>query len=405
MNSIVMRICAALCAIFGSLAGTAMAAVTLEEIANIRSKSVLREDTDMSTIDAFIEEQFAVMMRAQTLATAETPRQNLLANLASTSTTPSTRQSYSDRFAQALQAAGGDVFQRVREMPAGPLTRQLKLSTAIVMASTDNPLLIEDLLNLLKDDATDVRYWALRGLTTPTVQEYISTSEPDSETVQNITQEIDKALPKESSGSVIAKMAQVSAALKDPQAAVTLLQSCIQRRADQYRSWQVDQESSDLTILNRVFELVSSGAFADDEAGHQIRGNVVHDAARLLSLAYFRYRMGTTYTAEDGSVSVLLSEKAMNDLRTLLIEGELGFYGITGNSGQQSRFKRGLSKSDDLPNQYKTVLGVNGVVDRVFHIFPEDATTGFEPLPEPPEELVEKAANLTSLPEILLEDE
>ena len=62
MNSSAIRICVACWTILGVWSGTAMAAVSLEEIAGIRGKSVLREDTDLSAIDTFVEEQFAMMI-------------------------------------------------------------------------------------------------------------------------------------------------------------------------------------------------------------------------------------------------------------------------------------------------------------------------------------------------------
>ena len=405
MNKVALQlVCLGLCGwlLLVWAAHPARGAVDKRQIDGIRAKSVLSEDRDLPAIDEFVQGQFLSMMRAKTTADMDKPLGDLLDSTSSVSSVDNAVQVYSDRFAAAVQSAYQQAFEKSAELTDAALVHHLRLSAAMVVVRADNPLLLDDVLGLLSDRSPDVRYWAARGLSTPRMSAALVTAEDDDDLVRGLRAKVSAAVEAETSGAVMAQLARANRIMANPADGAALLNDCAQTRVAQYRAWTVQNEMADLMIMTEIFDLVSQNLFEDEpdtEAG------LVLAAAELLSAAQYRYSVGTGYAVSEDKTLVLLTPESQEELRTLLVEGELGLYRLSG-SNANSLFLRRMQQNDSLKPAYDALLGVNGAVNRQFDIFPEGtADNPLQPLPDPPTALVERAEIMAQLPEKLLEVE
>jgi len=370
------------------------AVVTTRQIDGIRAKPVLRDEQDLALIDTFVKEQFLAMMRAPTPAGMVEPRRNLVAK-----TSGRSGSSYADRFAQAVQLGCREAFARAGEMTDSGLAEQLRLSAVLVLVDTDNPLLLDDLLRLTEDKAATIRYWALSGLTTDAMFSFLSASGANSSTLRSLVAQLDTVVQHESNGLVIAKIAAASRLFRanDAKATADLLHKCVQRRLLQYRNWTVQHEISDLETLRQLFTLIAANPFAEDETTGK---DIVLQAAELISAAYYRYTMGSDFQVGPSQTVTLLGQSSRRELRSLLIESELGLYAsITGTNRKSLFFRaiRAARRPGEIASAYNDLLGPEGLVNRTFDLFPENKKASEPPLqrlPDPSAEVIRRMQNV-----------
>ncbi|MBN1436206.1 MAG: hypothetical protein JW936_03955 [Sedimentisphaerales bacterium] len=384
--------------------------ITQSQLDAVRAKSTLQPgDTDLNIVDRYIQQQFSIMMLSQTAQEISAATETLINVRNSNSAVQAARQAYSDQFADSIAAQTPQILEFATQMQDRWLAQQLRLALVIIITRTDNPILIDQLLQLTTDPAAEIRYWALTGLTQERIFDTLRNSLSDDETLQSVIGQLNAMLDNETEPLVITQIAQATRVLPQAQSAAEILIRCAQVRTVQYRNWDVSDERSDLDILNTIFDLVNEGTL-EQESAQEIR--LVRAAAELFSAAYDRYAMGTNYRPEVTADTPnpqpinILSEQSQTNLRAVLIEGEQGFYAITDNANFTSRFRRSLDQNDDLTPAYNFLLGSTGILSRSYNLFTEAEAALDRPIPaipNPSPEFVQRARNLAELPDRLLD--
>lgn len=370
------------------VAQTALARVSQSEIDTIRSYNVLM-DKHMQTIDTFVAEQFQAMLAAEKDSEIAEAKESLLESTESKLKYGETRQMYSNRFSQAVKDGYRSILERLGKLEDQELVQQIRRAAIVVVAGTDNAVLIEELLVLLNDESPIARYWAAKGLTMPNIVRHLTGSEvTDNSAVDGVLAGLEECLEKEMSGEIIAQIA-AAAALTNRAQGYKLLQDCAKKRVGQYVNWTVDNELADLAILQLLFGTIESPT-KDIDAKEMVRS-----AAELFSAAYYRYSIAMQYKGTDDEVIELIGPDSRQDLQTVLSEGEVIFLRL-GQSDRGRRFGGAMQRDkwSELDTAYNTMLGPRGVLDRKFDIYP--AGNGEEQPPlvkldEPPALVVERA--------------
>ena len=374
-------------------AGSAMAQVAKSEIEAIRQMNVINDQYGQK-ITEFVDQQFQEMLSVNNSSDLSLPVRNLIDTAVSKVKRAEVAKSYSDRFASAAKDAYQRVLSSIQVQDETKLSKAVKISAVVVLAFTDNNLLIEELLALLKDENEDVRYWAARGLAMPVIQSYLISDEPEAESDRtNVINALSEALDNENSGLVIARIAL--AAPVHPEG-VTVIQQSVSQRLEQYQSWNVQYELEDRTIIQKIFDIIERRKLQTDR---KLEADLIQSAAELFSIAYQRYTTSMQYLGPDGEVIELLPMSNRRELITLLIDSESGFLRIV-RSERRPRFPSALQKNKwkDMEANYKYLLGVNGPLNQQFSLYPEGTAEPQLPkLPAPPENLIERAKILKQI--------
>ncbi|KPK78139.1 MAG: hypothetical protein AMJ79_00795 [Phycisphaerae bacterium SM23_30] len=384
------------------LSGPARGQITRTDIDRIRKNEALSAE-DLQRLEMFIQIQFEQMELAQSGAELNEPVRELLAITTSNSNNPLTRQQYSERLAEMVQARYMAVFQRGVNLSGQDLEAlqemgaHLKRAAALPLTVSDHPRIIDDLLRLLQDDLEDVRNYAAKGFTTRNIHEYLTQVEETDAVVQKVLGGLDQCLAQESSPEVIMQIA-TAANLPEKARGLTILKKCVDKRTAQYRLWQVESEAADSEILHQVFLAAEQKLGANDKRSAT---DLLRSAAELYWAAYQRYTRGISYRTEDGKTVPLVTDPSQQTLRTLLLVGEDGFRSICDAALQSPRSRRLFStaildqNAASLSGPYDALLGAGGQVQQAFNIY--DGWAAPAELPAPSAEVIQKAENLQKI--------
>lgn len=376
--------------------GTANGKVSRKEIDQIRLLNLLNEQHS-TKIDAFVKERFDSMLQAEDATDLSDLARDLIETAQSTKRAD-VRLAYSNRFAGAVKSAYKIVLEQADNHPDKSLAEQIKLQAVVVVAHTDNVSMIEDLLGLLGNETVEIRYWAIKGLSMPVIQDYLGArdNEDNQEDVKKVNSALAGALTEESSPMIIAEIA--TAVITNGGEWVKILQDCVAKRIAQYKSWAVDNESADEQILQKIFGIVERRLRQGGAVGREER-ELVGSAAQLYAAAFERYTKGMRYATE-GKVIAIVPEASRSQLLTLLIESEKRFLRIS-NSIRSASFIPDVRKQKwiRLYKSFDRLLGPRGDVQRVFEIYPQDGgeNSKLVELPEPPMALVKQAQVLDEI--------
>ena len=374
--------------------------VTQQEIEKIRSLTVLT-DQHLESLKEYIAEQFRLILRANEPSEASILTGDLLDISKGKMTEESTAKLYSGCFAAAVKQSYPEIYNKGRQLSANPdakqgqLGNQLRLSAAVLLASSDNTVVIEDMISLLDDDLTEVRYWAAKGLTGKNIKSDMAKSDTAAAMINKVLDGLRRCLGKEEQGSVIAQIA-AAADLPDQAAGGAIMQACAAKRLEQYRKWSVHNEWVDQEIILLMVDAAGSEKARQDE---ELRRGLIRGSANLYGAAYERYSKGMLYKGPDGSEVVLLSVESQEALSTLLIEGEIVFIRIVNQitgSGRTGRFLPAMQGTNwkKMEAAYLALMGTDGAVNRAFDIY---GSGGPLTLPEPPKDVVERAKTLAEV--------
>ena len=373
--------------------GKAMAQVAKGEIESIRGMNVINEQYAQKITD-YVNQQFQEMLSVTNASDLSLPVRNLIDNSASKVKRAEVMKSYSDTFASAVKSGYQAVLSSAQGQDDTKLSQAIKLSAVVILAFTDNRLLIEELLTLLKDENEDVSYWSARGLGMTGIQTYLISNDPEADSDRtSVVTALAETLDSETSGLVIARIAL--AAPVHPEG-VGIIQQSLSKRLGQYQSWNVQDELEDRTIIQKIFEIVERDKLQNDR---KLEADLIRSATELFSIAYQRYTKSMQYVGPDGEVIELLPMKSRRELITLLVDSEAGFLHIV-RSDRRPRFPGAIQKNKwkDMEANYNYLLGVGGPLNQQFSIYPEGAAEPQLPqLPEPPENLIERAKILKQI--------
>jgi hypothetical protein len=346
--------------------------VSRGEIDQIRKLSVLQE-SHLAKLEQYITEQFELMKTSQYDSDTSNPVQDLSETSQSDVRRDVQLQKiYSDKFASVVQTANKNLWSYAEGLADKKQAGELKLQGMVVLANADNMGVLDDLLALCEDKAMEIRYWAVKGLTMPRVQEYLRANGAENDAArQKVITVLDKILDAETGPLV---MGQIALAGLPESSGGRLLQKCVSKRIALYKNWQVDNELVDLDILGAIMVAVSSGQMSNSQ---QAEVDLMRSAVELYTAAFLRYIKGMRHEAGENKVMAVLPEESQYELLTLLVEGEKGFIRMA-NSTRSVRFMADAKKQNwaVLYNSFNRLLGPKGDLQQVFHVYPATMEEG-----------------------------
>jgi len=383
----------------------AWAAVTEAEIKALSGKSLLNE-SELPVIDAFVKEQMAAMVRANSSENLKAAVDMLVKNAKSTAPVQQAAAMYSDRYAAGVLDNFGSVFTQADNMKEAAEAAQLKISAVLVLIATENPKFIDKLIELLSNPEAEIRYWALAGLVRPGMLTYLNYANDEANTAakQKVIDAIGAMAGQETTGLVWAKICPTARALMDMTRLAGLMETCANARVKLYEDWSVKDEYNDLLILKEMFDVLlrdSTGEGASEE-----QKKIGTAAAKLYSAVYYRYTMGMAFTVQENQTIMLLGSSSRDILPSLLLEGEGAFGRLTESGSQRSRFApvikkysdKGGAPKEEMQTLYDSLLGPTGSVTRKYFAADQDGGAApFSPLPSPPTALIQSALNTQNL--------
>ncbi len=377
--------------------GETLSGVTRIEVDTIRNKRVLT-DADLEVVKGYVNEQFNELLEADDAGDLALIGRNLLGGSRYAMEGAESRRKYSDAYAKVVRLAYLRVIRGLNNVEDKSLAKSIRLTAAVVLANTDNVIVINDLVNMLKGESEELRYWAVRGLSMPNIQSYlVSGSDGAVAELQNVLSTLARTLQNESSGLVITQIALAAPVrVQDNDQGVQLIQDAVAKRIKQYQMWSVDNELMDWNVLDKIFTIIKSGRLTELK---QMESAMMRSASALFSVAYDRMVKGMTHEV-DGKVVPLLQEKNHNELATLLIMGEEGFFNVCNVQNRQKRFANAIPRGryNELKANYAYLFNPTGPVNQLYNIFPKGTAQNDLPVvSEPPAELVDSMTRLHAI--------
>jgi len=373
-------------------------AVSKGELERVRSRNVLT-DQDLQILDDFVAERFAFMEAVSEVSELSNPMRELLEGATSKVALAQTQQLYARRYRAAIKANYKRLYEKgtIPAEKASSADKELayhkRLAVAVILATVADAEVIEDLVALLGDASSQVRYWAAKGLASDVIYDYLVAAESSDTAVQALWDGLRSCLEKEQSGAVLVQIA-TTALVPKHQGSIELLEMCVKKRQGKYQSWQVDNESTDLELLKLILQAAREDMLGQSE---QERSALIRAAVDLFSVAFHRYYKGMTYTDSQGKKIVLLSPSSKAQLETLLIEGEQALLRVA-ESPRRGAILPALVRDrwQDLEKAHNTLLAPEGILDRALEIY-QGENDGPTSLADPTAEVVERAITLAQI--------
>ncbi|MBN1764775.1 MAG: hypothetical protein JW860_05915 [Sedimentisphaerales bacterium] len=361
----------------------ARASVTKGEIDEIRKKSVIIE-THKEKIREYVNDNIDALAKASSAGALTSLVQDLTDKMESEVNLEQVKETYSDVFTQAVQEGFRRVYPSFASIDNTMLSWNKKLSLVVIVSSTNNIKIINDLIILLEDPSLEIRYWAAKGLGMPRIQRYIQTNDPEAEVIRgNIILALKGAITDQASGLLISQI--VDATPNSPDG-LAVLQACAAQRVRKYQSWSVDHELVDLKILKKILEILKNNQLAQNQG---LAMDLLQSGLELFSAAYQYYYKSMTYVDENGEKLELIPEFKRAEIETFLIETETELLRY-GNTNRPPKFLASIQKKRWTPD-------MDGAYNYLVRTFTEiiKSAKGSEVLmpvvPDPHKDVIERA--------------
>ena len=382
-----------------TLLGQNTSSVRLSDIEQIRNLTLLQQET-MDKLKSYINNEFNEMFEVKD---PSDKTQNLLKIAQSLSRQEEVRQMYSDSYTQAVLDAASKV--QTQSMNIGD--KNIYLQCVIVIAGADNKLTIPTLLELIKSDMPEVKYWAISGFGTKQISMYFNSEEGKND-FNTVVSALNEMLANEESDSIIGKIADVALLTTDE--GINLLDSCVKKRAKQYQAWKnIGNEMVDYRMFMKTISVVRSGVHKDFK---RRESQLMHIASEIYWLAWQRYQLGSSAQPEgsEKEISIFENSTSLNNLLTILIEGEKQLLLVAATPGEQPDYRMTsnylMNNSWAVLNKRVDVLiGKTGMVQKMFDIYGSKTEIDLPQLNAPPAELVENAQNFSKIRKNLIQAE
>jgi hypothetical protein len=284
-----------------STANSISVAVDTSGIEHVRDKEVLGSE-DLQIIDNFVGEAIQELVRTEDFTSIAKVRAVLLARVSSER--PSAQTQYAEQFFESARKHISKAFKQVGESTAEDRKFKVMVNLLILVDGLENLRLADLALEMLKEENTVIRYWAVHSLTNSEFTKQLNSGGPaNSQLAGRIAKQL-KELVEGSAPEILALMAEFAADVNVPEGEDLLLQIA-DARAKSYAGWTVDYELLDAAILKSLCRKISS-------SGKVNRPAVAQNFAQLYSYAIQRYINGWN--------SLSIAQK--NQLASVLVETE-----------------------------------------------------------------------------------
>lgn len=220
--------------------------VSSREIEKVRNKAVLGGE-DAAVVDDFLGQAVTELVKTSDYASISRVREAILAN--NKSTQQSAQDQYRQLFTKSARAAIQKGFEESAALENTEKQFVTRLNLAILVAEIGDVELIDLSMEKLNDPSSAVRYWAVKGLTGPGIVAQLNAGQ-----AEDAAKKISKALGdvcKSSDTATVVLIADFGAKLKAA-AGEELLVALAAARMEKYRSWQVEDELAEISVLTAL---------------------------------------------------------------------------------------------------------------------------------------------------------
>jgi len=235
-------------------ANSVYGAVNTRQIDKVRGKAVL-DSTDLQIIDNFVAEAVQELINTRDFTSIAKARTVILARAGSSRS--SAQAQYAEQFSESTHKYISSGLKQASKLT--PPDRRLKVAiNLLILIDGLEDLRLADLaMELLNDDNTVIRYWAVHCITNPGITEQLNSKNAgNSQLARRIVEQL-KPLIENSGREILALAAEFAANVNIPQGQDLLLQIA-DVRIGKYADWTVEDELVDAIILKLLYSKISS---------------------------------------------------------------------------------------------------------------------------------------------------
>jgi hypothetical protein len=329
-------------------------AVNTARIDVVRGKEML-VDADTEVIDGFLTDALSEFFAKTDFSDIASLRTTIVSR--SSSEFESGQIQYGPRFFTSAQKQIAQTFEKISELPDSPRKELLTMNLLILISDLENLELSKMALDYLQSPEVMIRYLAVCCLTNNGVVRQLNMTESaeNSRLAEEFVKKLQTIVQNEKSGDILIQIAQFGAGLKQA-SANELLGQIVQKRADLYLNWQVDNEMVENFILKSLTDRVQ----IDQDSTKVMAKNF----AMLYSLVVQRYVLGAE----------TLPGSNLKNLISVIAQGEKYLLSPQLLPDWQGSLKRAVEKGGgaSLLAEHDALLGSAGSAGRL------PATVGFD---------------------------
>jgi len=311
--------------------------VDSSQIEVVIKKSVLTQQ-DFEIIDAFAADAIGRLVRTVDFTEVARTRASIVGHQAA-------QAQYAQRFSEACLREINKGFDYAANEISDPARRFKVFANLLILVNELNdPKLVDLGIRMIPQEASGVRYWAVRVATSPSLWEKLGQDQAAAAATSRKILDACNQVAATSSAEVLNLMAQFAGRYDTPQA-VELLGRIADARIKSYAAWDVKYELVDTNILKLLSAKITAGGASNAQLARQF--------AQLYSYAIQRYIRGTQNNALQGL--------SRNYLAAVLLETEEQCLSkLLG--GTQTGIRRALEAGDmkALQTEHDRLLGSAG---------------------------------------------
>jgi hypothetical protein len=255
-------------------------AVDTTQIDEVRGKEVL-DTADFEVIDTFVDEAIQQLLETKDFSSISVARNTILSR--SSSDTISAREQYAQQFFSSAARYLKEAFNKTKELTTSQDTEKIRLNLMILLDNLEDLRLSKLAVEMLDEENTAVRYWAVHAVSNPVIAGKLNSSETnDPELLKAIMQGLRDRLTRENCPEIISLIVDFAGNLEGQEGRRFLLEIA-DDRIQKYASWKVDFEFLD----NKVLVLLSDAILSRGVN----KADVSQRFAQLYSFAMQRYIM------------------------------------------------------------------------------------------------------------------
>lgn len=282
---------------------SALWGVDVRDIESVRSKGVL-DSGDLQIIDDFVAQAVQELVETKDFTSIAETRTAILARKSSNQ--ESAQAQYAGQFSESANKYIAEALKKAGRFSPQQGKVKVILNLLILVHDLQQPMLAELAVEMLDDENTVVRYWAVRCVTSADMIQQLNLEEvSDLKLAVGIAEKL-QAVVEQDCPDIIALTAEFAAGLKIQQGQDLLLKIA-DVRINKYADWTVDYAFLDSVVLKLLCDKMASTPAS--------KSVIAQRFARLCSYAMQRY-------IKDISGPNFLSAVQRHQLSSLLVETE-----------------------------------------------------------------------------------
>jgi len=330
---------AVLAAFLFLVADAVYGAVNTRQIDKVRSKAVL-DATDLQIIDNFVAEAVQELVKTRDFTSIAKVRTIILSRAGSSRS--SAEAQYTEQFSESAHKYISSALKQASKLTPPDHRLKVVMNLLILIDGLEDLRLADLAMELLNEESTIIRYWAVHCITNPAITEQLNSKNAgNSELASRIVEQL-KPLIENNGREILTLIAEFAAKVNIPQGQDLLLQIA-DVRIGKYADWTVEDELVDATILKLLYSKISSPGHSNSAFTRRF--------GQLYSYAIQRY-------IKDINGGNFLTGTQKRELASVLVETEDKCIGRILNK-PQSTIKKAVERGDHevLLQEHNRLLG------------------------------------------------